>query len=127
MNCHGGERLIWLDTGNRPMLGLLLIFLLLVAVGISLAYRFSTAAKLRKRIQEALSSSEELESEARGLQQGLKSETESLANQYIQGIYAFRLKTISIDDLKKYATGMRLQALKDIGIWTVADLQGWNE
>lgn len=108
------------------MLGLLVV-VLLATVGISLAYRFSPAAKLRTRLQEALSPFEELDSETRRLQQTLKSEIDSLANQYIQATFASRLKAIPVDELKKHATGMRLQALKDVGVRTVADLQGWNE
>lgn len=108
------------------MLGLL-VAVLLATVGILLAYRFSPAAKLKTRIQGALSPFEEVDSEIRSLQQTLKNETESLTNRYIQAIDVSRLKAIPVDELKKYATGMRLQALKDIGIRTVADLQSWNE
>ena len=105
-------------------MAVLLVAVLLVAVGVSLAYRFSPAAKLKSRMQDALSPFEELDSETRALQQTLKSEIESLTNRYIQGIYASRLNAIPVDELKKYATGMRLQALKDVGVRTVADLQG---
>ena len=105
----------------------LLVAVLLAAAGVSLAYRFSPAAKLKTRIQDALSPFQQLDSEIRGLQQTLKNETESLTNRHIQGIYALRLKAIPVDELKKYATGMRLQALKDVGVRTLADLQGWSE
>lgn len=105
----------------------LLVLALLAAVGVLLAYRFSPAAKLKARLRKALSPFEDLDSEIRGLQQTLKNETESLTDQYIRGVYSSRLKAIPVDELKKYASGMRLQALKDVGVRTVADLQGWNE
>lgn len=108
------------------MLGLLAI-VLLATVGISLAYRFSPAAKLKTRLQEALSPFEDLDSEAHNLQRTIQGETESLTNQYVEATYASRLKAIPVDELKKYAAGMRLQALKDVGIQAVADLQGWSE
>jgi len=108
------------------MLGLL-IAALVAAVGISLFYRLSPAAKLRTRLRAALSPFEDVESEVRRLRQSLKQEIESLTASYIQAIYAGRIKSIPLDELKKYATGMRLQALKDIGIGTVADLEGWSE
>jgi uncharacterized tellurite resistance protein B-like protein len=108
------------------MLGLL-IAALLAAVGISLFYRLSPAAKLRTRLRAALSPFEDLESEVCSLRQTLKQEIESLTASYIQAIYAGRIKAIPLDELKKHATGMRLQALKDIGIGTVADLEGWSE
>lgn len=108
------------------MLGLLAI-VLLATVGISLAYRFSPAAKLKTRLREVLSPFEDLDSEAHNLQRTIEGETESLTNQYVEATYASRLKAIPVDELKKYAAGMRLQALKDAGIRTVADLQGWSE
>lgn len=108
------------------MLGLLFFFLLLIA-GTFLAYRFSSASKVKKRMQEALSPFEELDTESRRLRQSLQNEIELSSSQYIQGVNAARLKAIPLDELKKHATGMRLQALKDVGVGSVADLQGWNE
>ncbi|MFP5236657.1 MAG: TerB N-terminal domain-containing protein [Acidobacteriota bacterium] len=108
------------------MLGLL-VAVLLAAVGLSLFYRLSPAAKLRARLREALSPFEDLESDVRRLEQTLKQEIESLTTSYIQGVHAARIKAIPVDELKKHATGMRLQALKDLGIRTVADLEGWSE
>jgi hypothetical protein len=108
------------------MLGLLLFFLL-PTVGIFLAYRFSSASKMKKRMNEALSPFEELDAELHRLRQSVQNEIELSSSQYIQEINAARLKAIPLDELKKHATGMRLQAHKDVGIWSVADLQGWNE
>ncbi len=108
------------------MLGLLVAFLLATA-GVSLAYRFSPAAKVKARIAEVLSPFEELDSEIQRLHQSLQSEIDLLTSQYIQRIHTIRLQAIPVDELKKYATGMRLQALKDVGVRTVFDLQGWNE
>ncbi len=108
------------------MLGLLTTFLLAV-VGIYVAYRFSPAAKLKARIHNALSPVEDLDADVRRLQETLRKEIESVAKQYVEAICTSRLRAIPVDGLKKYASGMRLQALKDAGIRTVADLQGWNE
>lgn len=109
------------------MPGLLFAAILLATAGMSLAYRFSSAARLRTRMRDSLSPFEVLNSETRSLQQDLENTTDSLARQYIETIQSSRLKAIPVDELKKYATGMRLQALKDAGIRTVSDLQGWNE
>lgn len=108
------------------MLGLLLFFLLFTA-GVFLAYRFSSAFKVKRRMQEALSPFEEVGAELGRLQKAIQNDIEFSSNQYIQGLYAARLKAIPLDELKKYATGMRLQALKNAGVRSVADLQGWNE
>jgi uncharacterized tellurite resistance protein B-like protein len=108
------------------MLGLFLFFPLFAA-GTVLAYRLSSASKVRKRMQDALLPFEGLETELHRLRQSLQSDIELSSNQYIQRVHTDRLKAIPLDELKKYATGMRLQALKDVGIWSIADLQGWNE
>ncbi len=103
------------------------LFFLLLTVGTFLAYRFSSASKVKKRMQGALLPFEELDAELRRMRQSLQNDIELSSSQYIQGVNAARLKAIPLDELKKHATGMRLQALKDVGIWSVADLQGWNE
>jgi uncharacterized tellurite resistance protein B-like protein len=108
------------------MFGLFLFFPLFAA-GTVLAYRLSSASKVRKRMQDALSPFEGLITELHRLRQALQSDIELSSNQYIQRVHTDRLKAIPLDELKKYATGMRLQALKDVGIRSVADLQGWNE
>src|ERR1700761_4256624 len=108
------------------MVGLVL-YLPLFAVAIVLAYRLSSASKMKKRMQDALSPFEGLMTESQRLRQAIERDIELSSNQYIQRVHTDRLKAIPLDELKKYATGMRLQALKDIGIWSVADLQGWNE
>lgn len=120
------QLLVLLKAGLRSMFGLLFFFLLLIA-GTFLAYRFSSASKVKKRMQEIFSPFDELDAESRRLRQSLQNEIELSSGQYIQGVHAARLKAIPLDELKKYATGMRLQALKDVGVWSVADLQGWNE
>jgi hypothetical protein len=45
---------------------------------------------------------------------------------YANEIRAERLKRISINEFKKHRTGLRLGALRDRGLTTLADLQGWN-
>ncbi|MGA8940370.1 MAG: TerB N-terminal domain-containing protein [Acidobacteriaceae bacterium] len=105
----------------------LLLFFLLLTIGTLVAYRLSSASKVKRRMQGALSPLEELDAELRQLRQSLQNEIELSSSQYVQQINAARLKAISLDELKKHATGLRLQALKDVGVWSIADLQGWNE
>lgn len=78
-------------------------------------------------MQEALSPLEGLDTESHRLRQSLQNEMELSSSQYIQEVHLARLRAIPLDEMKKHTTGLRLQALKDVGIWSVADLQGWNE
>jgi uncharacterized tellurite resistance protein B-like protein len=109
------------------MLIALLAFALVVAAGVAIAYRVSPAAKVKGRIEVVLSPFEDLDAEIHRLQENLQSEIDQLARQYSEGIHTARLKALPLEELKKYAIGMRLQALKDVGVRTVYDLQGWNE
>ena len=108
------------------MSGLFLFFPLFAAATV-LAYRLSSASKMKRRMQDALSPFEGLMAEVNCFRQSLQNDIELSSHQYIQEVHAARLRAIPLDELKKYATGMRLQALKDVGIRSVADLQGWNE
>jgi hypothetical protein len=94
------------------------LFFLLLTVGTFLAYRFSSASKVKKRMQGALLPFEELDAELRRMRQSLQNDIELSSSQYIQGVNAARLKAIPLDELKKHATGMRLQALAEADSFT---------
>lgn len=105
----------------------LLLLLLLVPAGTYLKYRLSSAYKAKQRAQSALSSYEATDTEVGNQKETLHGEVEQIGSRYIEQIYSARLKSIPVDALKKYAAGLRLQALKDSGIRSIADLQGWSE
>jgi uncharacterized tellurite resistance protein B-like protein len=112
--------------GLHSMVGLLLL-ILLAAAGVSIAYFFSPAWAVRERVRQALSPFEGLDAEVKSLRRWLESTADLVFSQYVQAVQAERLKRISLDELRQYAAGMRLQALRDIGIRSIADLQGWSE
>ncbi len=105
----------------------LLLLLLLVPAGTYLTYRLSSAYKAKQRAQSALSSYEATDTEVGKQKETLRGEFEQIGSRYIEQIYSARLKSIPVDALKKYAAGLRLQALKDSGIRSIADLLGWSE
>lgn len=105
----------------------LLLLLLLIPAGTYLTYRFSSAYRAKQRIHAALSSYEAVDGESLGQKQTLRGDLEQSAIHYLEQTHRARLMAIPLDALKKYAAGLRLQALKDVGIRSIADLQGWNE
>lgn len=105
----------------------LLLLLLLVPAGTYLIYRFSSAYKTKRRIQAAMSSYETVDGDSLSQRQTLCNNLEQSSARYLEQTHSARLMAIPLDALKKYATGLRLQALKDVGIRSIADLQGWNE
>lgn len=105
----------------------LLSLLPLLAAGFFVAYRLSPASAASKRASKAVAALESLDSELKKQQQDIDSSLSQAASNYVREIQMGRLRSIQLDELKRHASGMRLQALKDVGIRTLADLLGWNE
>jgi hypothetical protein len=95
--------------------------------GFFVAYRLSPASAASKRASKAVAALESLDSELKKQRQDIDSSLSQAASNYIQEVQVGRLRSIQLDELKRHASGMRLQALKDVGIRTLADLRGWNE
>lgn len=106
---------------------LLLPIVLLVAAGIFIAHKFSPASGARKRATKVVATLQTLDTELRSQHQDIQNSISQAATSFIQEVRAGRLRSISLDELKKHEGGLRLQALKDSGIRTLADIQGWNE
>lgn len=104
-----------------------LLLLLLIVPGVSIAYSLSPASRARKRTREAVATIESLESEIRTQDENIRNAVSQTASSYVHEIRTERLRSIQVDELKRHGSGMRLQALKDAGLTTLADLQGWND
>lgn len=100
---------------------------LLTGGGVFLAYKRSPAARARKRVDAAARSLEEMQAEARDITQRTQSALEAAGRSYKEQIQRSRLSAISIDVLKLYGSGMRLQALRDAGRWNLAMMEGMDE
>jgi tellurite resistance protein len=107
-------------------MALILFLLLILALGVPLAYSFSPASKARKRAQEASRTLETLAREFQELNEGLESAIAGEAASYSTEIRVKRLKAIPIEELKRHGSGIRLQALHGTGLHNLADLQGWS-
>ena len=106
---------------------LLLPIVLFVAAGIFIAHKFSPASGARKRATKAVATLQILDTELRSQHQDIQNSISQAATSFIQEVRAARLRSIPLDELKKHEGGLRLQALKDSGVRTLADIQGWNE
>jgi hypothetical protein len=104
----------------------ILVFLCLVAAGLSIAYSLFPASKARKGVRRAIAQLEALDREVGEQKQSLHNAVSLSAKAYVDEIRAGRLRAIPLDELKRHGSGMRLQALKDAGIRNLADLQGWS-
>lgn len=100
---------------------------LLTGGGVFLAYKRSPAARARKRVDAAARSLEEMQAEARDIRQRTQSDLQAAGRSYKEQIQRSRLSAISIDALKLYGSGMRLQAVRDAGHWNLAAIEGMDE
>jgi uncharacterized tellurite resistance protein B-like protein len=103
------------------------LILPLLLAGVLVAYRLSPASKARRRVVHALLPLEQLKDELREEALGLQNAIQQSAGQYVREVQAARLRAIPLDELKKHGSGMRLQALKDAGVHSLADLREWDE
>ena len=107
-------------------MAILIVFVLLLAAGLMLAYRLSAPVAARKRAVAALEQMRSLRAELTMQSEGIKEFISHAATRLGQDIRSERLRAISIDTIKHHSAGLRLQALRDAGLNTVLDLQGWS-
>jgi tellurite resistance protein len=65
---------------------------------------------------------EDLKNRFYSLRDGLR----SAAAKYIDEVRVARLRVISVDELRNYRKGLLLQPLKQAGLYTLADVRGWD-
>jgi len=90
-------------------------------------YSISPAKKAARLIGEAAKTVEALQSEADAYRSDCRAAVSTAVASRRDDIHLSRLQAISIEDLKKHAAGLRLQPLRDAGIRSMADLQGWSQ
>lgn len=102
-----------------------LLVLLLIA-GFGIAYSVSSASKARKKADAAV---RRLQVLLRGVDEAYRQATdlEAKAAQVFAGeVRHLRLRAIKIEELKRYASGLRLTALRNAGIDNLSQMEGWG-
>ena len=107
-------------------MAILVVFTLLLAVGLVFAYRLSAPVSERKRAAAACEEMRSLCAELTGQSEEIKDSISQAATRLAQDVRSERLRAMSIDTIKHHSAGLRLQALRDAGLNTVLDLQGWS-
>jgi tellurite resistance protein len=89
-------------------------------------YALSPVSRLRRRVRKSVqnfnAAVEDLKSRSYSLRDGLR----SAAAKYIDEARIARLRVISVDELRNYRKGLLLQPLKQAGLYTLADVRGWD-
>ena len=99
---------------------------LLLAACVALAYRVSAGVAVRKKAEVALEPFRSLRNELTSQTGDIKNGVSQAAERLQQDVRTERLRSISVDTIKQHASGLRLQALKDAGLTTLLDVQGWS-
>ena len=90
-------------------------------------YSISPAKKAARLVGEAAKTVEALQSEVDACRSKCRAELSAAVASRRDDIQLSRLEAISIEELKKHATGLRLQPLRDAGVRSIADLQPWSQ
>ncbi len=107
-------------------MAILIILVLLLPLGLALAYRLLASVSARKRALAAVEPLRSLRADLTTQYDDVKDSVAQAATRLGQDVRSERLRAISVDAIKHHASGLRLQALKDAGLNTVLDLQGWS-
>lgn len=103
----------------------LLLVLLVVTVVLAAAYAGSAANRARRSATSAFTKVEGLSKSLQDVKAKIAENVALAARNHVVGVQALRLRSIEVEELKRHASGLRLQALKDAGLKTLADLQSW--
>ncbi len=90
-------------------------------------YSMSPAKKAIRLVEAAAKTVEGLQAETDACREECRSEVSAAAGARRDDIQFIRLQAISMEELKKHATGLRLQPLRDAGVRNMADLQSWSQ
>ena len=102
------------------------LFLLVAVAAIGIAYSRSAAVRAQRQANISLATLIDIDRNLQKQDEYARSTFARVAGSYVQEVRFERLQGIPIDELKKYASGARLHALKDHGIRSLADVQGWS-
>ena len=104
----------------------LLLFLLVAVAALGIAYSRSAAVRAKHQANISLATLTDLDRNLQQQDEYARGNFARVAGSYVQEVRFQRLQGIPLDELKKHASGARLQALKDFGVRNLADVQGWT-
>lgn len=108
------------------LIAMLTLILMICALATWIARANSSAVRARKKARLATQQLEDAYSSATAFQGQLANTAKSESLSYVHAVQHARLQAISVDELKRHASGLRLQALRDAGLHNLASLQGWS-
>ena len=98
----------------------------LLALILLIRYQLSETARVRRRLESFRRDFDGMVGSFQDYTQELQVATKSAAADYVAAVRKRTLQSISLDDIRKLAPGARMQPLRDFGVSTLLDCQGWN-
>ncbi len=107
-------------------MALLLVALFLVVSGLWAVFALSPVSRQRRRAAKQLANYRAAVKDLNSHSISIKNASNEAARKYVEGIRMARLRAIPVDELRNHKKGLLLQRLKDAGLYTLADLRGWD-
>jgi tellurite resistance protein len=103
-----------------------LITLLSLVLGLWSAFALSSVSRMRRQAAKALENYRAAVNDLNRHSSSFGDALNRVTAKYIEGIRVARLRAIAVDELRNHKKGLLLQRLKDAGLYTLADLRGWD-
>jgi hypothetical protein len=104
----------------------LVCFLSIVSVIAWATYALSPVSRLRRRARKAVHNFSAAVEDLKNRSLSLCGALPQTAAKYKDDVRIARLRSIPIDELRNHRKGLLLQPLKQAGLYTLADVRGWN-
>ena len=89
-------------------------------------YALSPIARLRRRARKSVHNFSAAVEDLKNRSLSLRGALPQAAAKYKDDVRVARLRSIPIDELRNHRKGLLLQPLKQAGLYTLADVKGWN-
>lgn len=89
-------------------------------------YALSPVSRHRRRARNSVHNFKAVVEDLKSRFYSLRDGIHSAVARYIDEVRIARLRVISVDELRNYRKGLLLQPLKQAGLYTLADVRGWD-
>jgi len=98
----------------------------IVCLTIWALYRRSETGRMHRRMREIINAFEQILQGQKDLTAKLQTEIKATGNEYLNEVKRGYLMSISIDEVRRVTSGLRLKPLHDRGLNTLLAVQGWD-
>ena len=112
-------------TISKPEVGLLIAVAVCVII-LVVRYQISETGRVRRRARQIVRDIQTTSQELTKFTEEVNASATTAAAGYIAAVRKQYLQSVSIEEVRKLAPGARIQPLRDRGLATLLDCQGWD-